>query len=541
MSERVLRLSTYRKKDTVNSFLSLDDYDDDNMNDVLRYVRKINGTDHPKFEGKTHFHKLIVTFNDNIEALGQIASNPNLERWSILVHDSMSGNGRNFHSVQHVFDISAGADPIQTLSAMFHDCVYYNVDGGLNLIINHILRGIIVEQSDPVQLVETDPINDKLLAIVVSIFGFKSGQILPPFGGLNEFLSAMVAAREFEGTLTLQHIVRITACIEATIPFRKLDEKNRSAPQRLFERLQVTNKDFDIGFSEEELVDATQVAHELANRDVANFCTDDTAWFLDNTWKLLPETNLTMRGSTVYTISEYQSALTKINGFFGFLNPEVVYHNFRNVPSDAIVRGLYERVEANLFAARQYIRAKLVGITMLASLAELTGGDAPIALFMGDLPASVVPGSEADNSGEESNNLGDILQMECPDPRTFGGPELYDDIFDLLHNGRKSDSQFDLKNSPLAAYLYGLVGDKGMERSVAFIVHPMTKEASRDFLNSLPSKAVSTIAKICAKFAVSRHAELIELAAKYTVLPFVRPSIADHALKYDFILSLNKF
>eukprot|EP00593_Proboscia_inermis_P012697 CAMPEP_0171323776 /NCGR_PEP_ID=MMETSP0816-20121228/115791_1 /TAXON_ID=420281 /ORGANISM="Proboscia inermis, Strain CCAP1064/1" /LENGTH=71 /DNA_ID=CAMNT_0011822577 /DNA_START=371 /DNA_END=586 /DNA_ORIENTATION=+ len=52
--------------------------------------------------------------------------------------------GAMFHSVKHVFDISVDAEPLQTLSAMFYDCIYYNVDGGLSFKMNEMLKGIIV-------------------------------------------------------------------------------------------------------------------------------------------------------------------------------------------------------------------------------------------------------------------------------------------------------------------------------------------------------------------------------------------------------------
>jgi len=70
-----------------------------------------------------------------------------------------------------------------------------------------------------VLLVDVDAHGDILLAIATSIFGFKSHQTLLPFAGLNEFLSAMLACRELEKSLTLKQLVRIVVCIEATIPF----------------------------------------------------------------------------------------------------------------------------------------------------------------------------------------------------------------------------------------------------------------------------------------------------------------------------------
>ena len=58
----------------------------------------------------------------------------------------MSISTRNYHSVQHVFDIITydvrlENNPITILAACLHDCIYYHVDGGLTPVQAVLLKG----------------------------------------------------------------------------------------------------------------------------------------------------------------------------------------------------------------------------------------------------------------------------------------------------------------------------------------------------------------------------------------------------------------
>jgi len=60
------------------------------------------------------------------------------------------------------------------------------------------------------------------------------------------------------------------------------------------------------GFHDEQRV---ALRHDVANRDVGNFASQDPTVFLDNTWKLLPETNNALRGQRLYTVTDYRLAI----------------------------------------------------------------------------------------------------------------------------------------------------------------------------------------------------------------------------------------
>ena len=107
---------------------------------------------------RTYISRLVTKFKSSLVKLhARNISDWKLECMSIFIHDCMSNISRNYHSVEHVFDIcdelnkdqdkdneqeqgstTTTSSPqeyyyeaIGVLSALFHDCIYTNVDGGL--------------------------------------------------------------------------------------------------------------------------------------------------------------------------------------------------------------------------------------------------------------------------------------------------------------------------------------------------------------------------------------------------------------------------
>ena len=353
---------------------------------------------------------------------------------------------------------------------------------------------ILLEEGE-VALTKICADEDPLLASVADIFGFSSGEILSPFGGLNEFLSAVMAVRCLDGVMTREDQVRVAVCIEAAIPFRKTDSLG-CPREKLFKRLCATNDKYTLRMTQQYCIDAVHDAQDLANRDVANFGTTDRAWFLDNTWKLLPESNIPLRHGALYTVSEYQGALKKMEGFFSFLDPDVIFGSFQEKPDPPSLARMTQRAKRNLEVGRRYIRAKLATMSTLAALALRTGGDAPVAMFMGDLPTE--------------NHRTDRLEDFLPPPKAE--VELDEEVFELLAEGRKGESNFDLRNAPLSAYLYGILGDAGLDEVLKHMSHPMALDDAGTLLARLPDRARAEIANGCAQLAVTRAESLRSLA-----------------------------
>jgi len=385
-------------------------------------------------------HRLIGIFMDVAKRMGIQCKCADVERLAVLVHRVMSYQSRQFHTLEHVFGFLPGADDITALAAIFHDLVYYQVDDGLPPDLGGIIGPYLRVGEGEIRLAAAGHGPDKAYEDCLAIFGLEAAQILPPSGGLNEFLSALVMMRALERHLPRAVLAAIAACIEASIPFRGPDRLGRSVGEALETRLAALNAASGLGWSEAEIETVVHRAIAFANVDVEDFAARDPGKFLANTWKLLPESNASLRRRGAFGIHKYRRALEKMLGFFRALSPGRIYHSYRDEPDPEEMRRLEEAARRNLAYAQAYMQAKLLAVGLVEAVAAVSGGDAPMALFMGDLPQ--------DEEGGES------LVGYLPD---YGAPPWLDTsnpVYRLLKDGRLSESSFDLKNSPLALYLY---------------------------------------------------------------------------------------
>ena len=176
------------------------------------------------------------------------------ESMSNFIYECMSNTARTYHVVQHVFDVIEAnlcriedgsdeqpvLDAIAILAALFHDCVYSQVDGGLSAAQYEKLKGAIQQENDGTLKVTSSALDsgvDQLLCI--PIFGIHEDRILSPSNSQNKLLSAIIAVRDLESILSKDQLVEIAVAIEATIPFRVAVD-GKSALELLFDRLCVT-------------------------------------------------------------------------------------------------------------------------------------------------------------------------------------------------------------------------------------------------------------------------------------------------------------
>ena len=270
----------------------------------------------------------------------------------------------------------------------------------------------------------------------------------------------------------------------------------------LFKRLQKTNIAFHLNLNDKEVVKTINNAVGIACRDVGNFASDDMYYFLSNTWKLLPEFNVVMRHTPVFRISNFHLALQNLLGFFTNLNTDLIFPTFRGFPKVAIVDGLNLKVRENFDVAITYMRCKILAVSVVAALAELTGGDVPVTMFLGEML----------QQGNLSLNINDFVSSIEPEK----GVELNYLVYEILRDGQEIGSLSDLKRAPMASYIYGAIGNEGIYHSQEFAVHPMDKDNARKLLASLPKAVVRKIGLGCAELAPTRRRALKELVQVYT-------------------------
>ncbi|MCJ7548982.1 MAG: hypothetical protein MUQ30_04800, partial [Anaerolineae bacterium] len=335
--------------------------------------------------GPGTIQKTIALFEAALRGLGRDIPLNQLEALGILVHEAMTVRARSFHTPEHIFKLSDASNPIQALAALFHDVVYHEVDQGFTPQVEVVLSPYFEGVDGEIRLAtDIDP-SDIYYYLTLDVFGFRAGQRLLPARGRNEFLSALLMNEKLKGIVRLRELVEITACIEATIPFRGRCASGESPAEALERRLGEINRAYGLGMTDIEIQAAVTQAVVFSNKDVETFSVEDTGRFLDNTLKLLPELNPSLRSSGIYAISSYRRALQEMETFLNQLDPDTIFNRYLEQPP----LGQYERMRAlahrNVHTARQYLGLKLLAIGVLEALAIISGGDAPVALFMGTL------------------------------------------------------------------------------------------------------------------------------------------------------------
>lgn len=425
-----------------------------------------------------------------------------LENLAITIHRSMSMEARHFHTPEHVLHLSNAADPVQSLAALFHDIVYYQVDLGFSPEIYGCISAYILEVDGEVWLVDAQDQDDRLFRITMDMFGFSPGQKLSTQAGSNEFLSALVMAKRLEHLVPEKILLQTIVYIQGTIPFLGKDAQNSGPFEALAERLRTISQAYQIPMKAAEIDDTICGAVIFANRDVDSFAEKDASVFLDGTWKLLPETNVALRSGRIYSIKDYRRALQKMGGFLGQLNPENIFHKYLGVPAEAEFSEMVKTAYRNIATAREYLSIKLLAIAILEALADLTGGDAPLSLFTGDIQ----------RNGEEPLRYENFLPM----PDEIQEPDRSSVIYKLLNSGRASDTNFDMRNSPLALFLYGRLTQDQIVQLLSTAREMFAgKLEPASFLSKFEASLVSAVAKACAATVMTRQEKLSQIALEF--------------------------
>jgi hypothetical protein len=437
-------------------------------------------------DARSPVHEIVNALWQALHELGSSAAMADIERWGFSIHAALSAAGREFHNHDHVVDMISEGDPLEMIAALYHDAVYIQVDQGPPRSMKTELDSVLAMTDEGWRVLPqaAGPVAGDVLAV----FDRKVGDLVTPTTGLNEFASALVAAIQLADALTREQRIMVAACIEQTIPFRVDPVTPLHARLRL------------LGLAGELLEEAVRRAVRVGNRDIENFADNDPARFLDNTWKLLPESNPALHSPLVYTVRDYRIALQKMEGFLSWLPAERVFHAWGGEPRPEIHARRVARTTGNLELAVRYLRAKLYSIGLVEAIAEVTGGDVPLDYFMGGLKSV---------EGPEMKRIEQFL------PQLTHARDLDPPLHRLLAEGRASESSFDTRPSPLGAFLHAAVGHAGVmsggELAKQWWAGGMDAAA---FLASQPAAPVAAIARAAANIIDTRRDRLFALAER---------------------------
>ena len=447
-------------------------------------------------------NRFITLFDDAFRALGLPVSMADAERLGVLVHRAMESNTRTYHTAGHVFGMCEDMNPRQVLAALFHDLVYYQLDGGFPLHVRELLSDVTRVDGDTLVLQDIAP-TDTALALCAELFGFEAGQVLPLYCGMNEFLSAVVAARLLQPHVVWTDLVALLACIEATIPFRKPGADGRTALESLAGRVEkLYRKQYPEADNQRVVAyvnEAVWDAVKITNRDVSSFAVSDPGLFLSSTWLLIEESNAPLKVAGMYTLQEYRHGLTRMDGFLRGLDSINVFQQFRGQPSADEMQALRGAANRNIAFACDFLGAKITSIAIVEALALCTGTDGPISMFLGDIRSPYGRPDRVDN-----------FLPEPPEAVADTDPHL----LHVFEKGRTLESSNDLTTSPITAYIYRSIGHAGIQAALGQARNMFSGSlAPLAFLQSLNRDMLSAIIHASAAIAVSRKDALQALEA----------------------------
>ncbi|MGA1133898.1 MAG: hypothetical protein ACO31I_16830 [Prochlorotrichaceae cyanobacterium] len=416
--------------------------------------------------------------NDAFQNLKKTVPATAVQSIAAIIVDCMTGCYRSFHTPEHILQVAEGGDALEVLAALFHDVVYIQVDTCIPTAVSELLSPFLLEDSLKIKpLVELN--QDLDFALVSTIFDVEQEEEFPP--QQNEFLSAIVAVKLLSPFLNRANLAEVIACIEATIPFRVSGKEGVPPSDRLYHNLLTANQRFSLNLSAESVVRAVKRAVRLANRDVKNFADVKASYFLDNTWKLLPETNPPLRNPEAYTPHQYRCALQKMVGFMDFLAPNLVFRQFQGEPSPEEYEGMLDRAAKNMDVARLYLKSKLVALAFVEALNQPEQDETPLVNLVGHCQKP----SPENTATVFYNSRQSQVQAE---------------VMELLEVGRNQETTFDIRHSPLAALLARTYGFAAMsewfDSSQEFFAQDLSAEA---FLGLHDSGVI----KLCMKYLTS--------------------------------------
>jgi hypothetical protein len=429
-----------------------------------------------------------------------------------LIVEPMTGPWRFFHTPEHIFEVggqlvsqlegSVGAvlpDPIEMLAALFHDLVYVQVDHSIGFNLSyHLAPWVQARRGKLVIREQTNAAQASLLSLVMGVFAFQAGMELDPYGGQNEFLSALVAAKILAPWLSGAQLLKVLACIEATIPFRR-PQRGESVSEGLYRRLQGVNDSFQLELGAAELYEVVQKAVRVSNRDVGSFAHASSAHFLANTWNLIPETNHSIVVTSAYRVCDYRRAIQKMECFMQILYPDLIFRRFGDEPSPEVHAELLQQAQHNLDVARLYLGTKLVAIALIEALSLSVGVDVPLSAMMG----------EVCQAGAAALRLERFLPTYLvPEHHPKTGLEV--EVMELLVRGRaKASHDADLDQSPLAAFLVKAMGFEEIRHHRLQALRWFDGEIDgAQFLGGLPSTVVMATADALVKLFETRKSAI---------------------------------
>ena len=314
-----------------------------------------------------------------------------------LIFAAGEGDRRGLHNTDHFFDIAAAqssslfgalqniglngeqilaADAVSTRAGFQHDQVYYQVDKGFPPGIEQKISKYFTKDEQGLRIQDNPALkNDQIFQMALTTFGFKPGDRLNPFGGQNEFLSALVSGvAGVEDGIPKKYILAEMQMMAGTVPFQSPDYF-----QQLENRVAQANTLLapDERLSALELKGFSIASVDLANRDVISF-TRPFDQFVKGTLGMVYESG--------QNLDSPQGALNATMAQAGFLSGVVaprsekgegtIYHGIHGYPGEKPLASMESKARQTIKQVTQYLYANAAAASIAGAL-SLANGDSP--------------------------------------------------------------------------------------------------------------------------------------------------------------------
>lgn len=450
-------------------------------------------------------HHMNHWFDQAFRGLAVNVPPAEVQHIATLVHQCMEAKTRTYHTAFHVLDLCEGMQPIQVLAALFHDVVFYQVDGGFPACVSALLADVTRPEPGFLRLLEIAP-EDRAMTLCVDIFGFHPGQRLSPRNGMNEFLSAVVAVRLLQAHLSDSQLMAVVACIELTIPFRAPDAKGQTAAQRLALRVQARCSKLAPALFDKDQPCAAFVrttvtnAVDLANQDVIGFIEAAPEYCLINSMLLVEEAMMPQAASGKRSLLAYRGALLGMDTFLSQLNPAWVGQSFEGHPTAHRVLQMQATAHQNITFVRDYLAAVLSSVAIIEALAKSAGSSASTALSF----------------------IGMNCTKEARCPAAPARSMVHAGLHQLLKNGLAAQENPGLSASPLTACVYEFLGREATQQTL--------QQARQMFGGTLTPRAFLQNLDQDMVCAIIRNAAAMDEPHKEALLALEHSLYAGHAM-----------
>ncbi len=446
-------------------------------------------------------------FESSFRELGCEISDLDIERLTVEIVRAMGSEQRDYHKPEHSLDVSKNNKPIPRIAGIFHDSVYVQVDPSWRINFKEHLNNFIPTEDFRLNAKAGFEAESSVLRkAIIILFGMEQTSAVIPGKGINEVLSTLVMEHMLSKHLTSKEILSIAACIEATIPFRKIDADGKTSSDRLKVRLDKAGELIKVKFTDNEKNEIVEWCKEVVEHDLASFASFRLNTFISNTWNVMNENNPALR-NTFFYVSEYRKAVYGVIPFLNSLDPEQMFWSSKDsLALDVFTREMLARTYKNLKWGVEYLKVVGLSLSIIEAVAMETGGDLPYETLVGPTRKS-----------REHMPISIGAFLPSTDYRNFSEGEK--EVFLVLKNGRELRARFDRKECPLGAFLYQNLSSVELDmlygKAMDFHNHKFsTKEFLLCFRESMLTDIVKALSQSSLIRSISMHNMLLNINPK---------------------------